>query len=179
MNKNVIGLDRKHFRARLDNLLHPSRHIEESQQLKGRAKNINEMLDAFETPGAHPFIWGARGIGKTSVGHTACQVHKNLVELVSAVACGKKTNFRSLLQDIVNDAAERNPSILKGIKFKGQIKIAGITLAGETADMLTVNESLGSNFKCNTRSPQGIGCCDGQTWQAPQQRGTWRDFRRA
>jgi len=39
--------------------------------------------------------------------------------------------------------------------------------------------SLGSNFKCNTRSPQGIGCCDGQTWQAPQQRGTWRDFRRA
>jgi hypothetical protein len=40
-------------------------------------------------------------------------------------------------------------------------------------------ETLGSNFKCNTRSPQGIGCCDGQTKQAPQQRGTWRDFRRA
>ena len=38
---------------------------------------------------------------------------------------------------------------------------------------------LGSSFKCNTRNPQGIGCCDGQTKQAPQQRGTWRDFRRA
>jgi hypothetical protein len=40
-------------------------------------------------------------------------------------------------------------------------------------------KSLGSSFKCNTRSPQGIGCCDGQTKQAPQQRGTWRDLRRA
>ena len=40
-------------------------------------------------------------------------------------------------------------------------------------------QGLGSSFKCNTHSPQGIGCCDGQTKQAPQQRGTWRDFRRA
>ena len=38
---------------------------------------------------------------------------------------------------------------------------------------------LGSSFKCNTHGPQGIGCCDGQTKQAPQQRGTWRDLRRA
>lgn len=145
MTKNVIGEDRKAFRARLDNLLHPSRHIEISQQLKGRAKNINEMMDAFETPGAHPFIWGARGIGKTSVGHTACQVHSDLVELVSVVACGKKTNFRSLLQDIVNDATERNPGVLKGVKLKGQIKIAGITLSGETPDMLAVSESITPN----------------------------------
>jgi hypothetical protein len=26
---------------------------------------------------------------------------------------------------------------------------------------------LGSSFKCNTHGPQGIGCCDGQTIQAP------------
>ena len=42
-----------------------------------------------------------------------------------------------------------------------------------------VRKGLVSNFKCNTRSPQGVGCCDGQTKQAPQQRGTWRDIRRA
>ena len=38
---------------------------------------------------------------------------------------------------------------------------------------------LGSSFKCNTHGPKGIGCCDGQTKQAPQQRGTWRDLCRA
>jgi hypothetical protein len=36
--------------------------------------------------------------------------------------------------------------------------------------------SLDSNIKCNTQRPWGIGCCDGQTVQAPQRRGTWRDF---
>ena len=40
-------------------------------------------------------------------------------------------------------------------------------------------EVLGSSFKCNTQSPLGIGCCDGHTKQAPQQRGTWRDISRA
>jgi hypothetical protein len=40
-------------------------------------------------------------------------------------------------------------------------------------------DCLGSSFKCNTQSPLGIGCCDGHTKQAPQQRGTWRDISRA
>ena len=39
--------------------------------------------------------------------------------------------------------------------------------------------SLGSSFKCNTQSPLGIGCCNGHTKQAPQQRGPWRDISRA
>jgi hypothetical protein len=42
-----------------------------------------------------------------------------------------------------------------------------------------VRETLGSSFKCNTRSPRGVGCCDGQTKQASQQRGARRDSRRA
>jgi len=43
----------------------------------------------------------------------------------------------------------------------------------------TIGMVLGSSFKCNTQSPLGIGCCDGHTKQAPQQRGTWRDISRA
>jgi hypothetical protein len=38
---------------------------------------------------------------------------------------------------------------------------------------------LDSSFKCNTSRPLGIGCCDGHTKQAPQQRGPWRDISRA
>jgi hypothetical protein len=32
----------------------------------------------------------------------------------------------------------------------------------------TICVFLGSSFKCNTSGPLGIGCCDGQTKQAPQ-----------
>ena len=41
------------------------------------------------------------------------------------------------------------------------------------------SDSLDSSFKCNTSRPLGIGCCDGHTKQAPQQRGPWRDISRA
>ncbi len=36
-------------------------------------------------------------------------------------------------------------------------------------DQEDVKASLGSSFKCNTRSLKGIGCCDGPRKQAPQQ----------
>ena len=110
---NRIGSDRRNFRGRLDNLLHPSMHIELADQLKGRSKTLGQMLDAFETPGAHPFIWGPRGIGKTSIGHTACIVHDDTVELRAAVACGRDTSFRSLLQDIFDAVSEKNPDSLR------------------------------------------------------------------
>ena len=45
--------------------------------------------------------------------------------------------------------------------------------------IIGTGETLGSSFKCNTQSPLGIGCCDGHTKQAPQQRGPWRDIGRA
>ena len=31
-----------------------------------------------------------------------------------------------------------------------------------------LRDPLDSSFKCNTHSPTGIGCCDGQTIQTPQ-----------
>ena len=40
------------------------------------------------------------------------------------------------------------------------------------------NSCLGSSCKCNTLALLGIGCRDGETKQAPQQRGPWRDFGR-
>lgn len=144
-NTNSIGGNRKEFRGRMDYLLHPSRHIELYEQLKGRKKPLDEMLDAFETSGAHPFVWGPRGIGKTSVGHTACYVWDDEVELCAAVACGKDTNFRSLLQDIVNDAAERQPKLLSGKKIQGQLSAFGLSIAGETNDMVQVSDAVSPN----------------------------------
>ena len=45
-------------------------------------------------------------------------------------------------------------------------------------DKIKTYRSFGSSSECNTQSPLGIGCCDGHTKQAPQQRGTWRDISR-
>lgn len=129
MNNN-IGSDRKNFRGRLDHHLHPAQHIETSRQLKGRKKALSEMQDAIETSGTHPFIWGSRGIGKTSVAHTACEIFSDEVELRAVVACGKETEFPELIADIVADSVRRQPKLLKNTTFKAKISAFGMSVEG-------------------------------------------------
>ena len=54
-----------------------------------------------------------------------------------------------------------------------------VTASQEFGTQYWLGHLLGSSFKCNTQSPLGIGCCNGHTKQAPQQRGPWRDISRA
>jgi hypothetical protein len=70
------------------------------------------------------------------------------------------------------DAATRNELVA----LVPELRAFAISLSRNPS---TADDLLGSSFKCNTQSPLGIGCCDGHTKQAPQQRGTWRDISRA
>ena len=46
-----------------------------------------------------------------------------------------------------------------------RVKTKGQSLSG---DSVSGRQTPDSNLKCNTRGKQGMGCCDGQTIQAPQ-----------
>ena len=53
----------------------------------------------------------------------------------------------------------------------GNLRLQAVFLSSAISDDLLdgpVDVFLGSSFKCNTSGPLGIGCCDGQTKQAPQ-----------
>lgn len=147
MANNFFDQERKEFRRRVDYFLHPSRHIELPNQLYGRRPAIQQMQDAFETSGSHPFIWGPRGIGKTSLGHTACEAFSEDVTLAAAVACGRDTSFRDLIDDILSDAVTRKPSFLKDRKLSASLNAFGITLSSEgqgiesTGNKISVNQA--------------------------------------
>ncbi len=67
------------------------------------------------------------------------------------------------------------PSVAARYQLFNRPCIHALDLAAGSVSFV-ITDPLGSSFKCNTQRPEGIGCCDGQTKQAPQQRGTWRDF---
>jgi hypothetical protein len=76
---------------------------------------------------------------------------------------------------------ERETARIESRHFPGATRLIGemgrLMNVVQALEAVALNrDPLGSSFKCNTQRPQGIGCCDGQTKQAPQQRGTWRDF---
>ncbi|WP_083906792.1 glycosyltransferase family 2 protein [Octadecabacter arcticus] len=72
---------------------------------------------------------------------------------------------------IDNGSTDLTLDIIRPWVESGQAKIISLTKPAR--------QRLDSSFKCNTQSPLGIGCCDGHTKQAPQQRGPWRDISRA
>jgi AAA domain-containing protein len=124
------SLDRKEFRGLLDAVLHPSENIFQPDQLKGREKPLRDMLDCFETPGAQAFIWGPRGVGKTSLGHTSCEKHGDTVDFAAAVACEKETTISQLLTDILRSVLKNNQVLLKDKSLAGSLSAFGIKLSG-------------------------------------------------
>ena len=89
------------------------------------------MLDCFETAGSHAFVWGPRGVGKTSLAHTACEEHSGLVKIAAAIACEKNTTFNSLLNDILRSIVHNNKVLLKDRKLGGQLSAYGINLSSQ------------------------------------------------
>ncbi|MCE2749973.1 MAG: ATP-binding protein [Rhodobacter sp.] len=136
---------REEFRGLLDYLLHPSKHIEIPDQLYGRSPALSEMRDSFETANVHPFIWGVRGIGKTSLPHTACAQHKRIVSLAAAISCTKDASFREIIDDIVADAFHRQPSFLRDKKLCGTVSLFGITVSAEINGIHSTRERLSVN----------------------------------
>ncbi|WP_415391676.1 ATP-binding protein [Paracoccus sp. SJTW-4] len=85
---------------RLNHFVHPSEEISHPEQLKGREGQLRQLRDCFETNGMNAFIWGLRGVGKTSLVHTALTAFTQNVRLAAAIGCEKDSTFDDLLNDV-------------------------------------------------------------------------------
>lgn len=101
-------LSEREFRDWLNQYLHPREHLTVPEQMKGRELQLRSMLDCFQTSGAQAFIWGPRGVGKTSLGHTSCYAHADYVELVGNVPCDENLTFTDFILQVVRQAHSKN-----------------------------------------------------------------------
>ena len=65
---------------------------------------------------------------------------------------------------VVDEAGQMSLANVLAVAHAAQTVI----LLGDPQQLEQPTQGLGSSFKCNTSGPLGIGCCDGQTKQAPQ-----------
>lgn len=147
-----------------------------------RAQFIRQRTEAVNALRAHLYEFGyIAPIGIQNVKQLALIVEADSSDLPALV----RFSCRELIEQI-SRLSERLGVLDKEIaRLSGQGEVArrlrtmpGVgpitALAIET--FAPVMESLGSRLKCDTDSPKGIGCCHGKTLQAPERRGTWRDF---
>ncbi len=123
--KRFSGSRRK-FIHHLQHFVHPSEEISIPDQLVGREKELLKLRDCFETTGSHAFVWGVRGVGKTSLVHTACEKYGETVRLAAAVGCEKNTSKEDLLVDIFRRVVNGGKISLAAKKVKAKLSLLNV-----------------------------------------------------
>ncbi|TDR94674.1 ATP-binding protein [Enterovirga rhinocerotis] len=91
--------------------------IQSPEHLKGRERSLSALVDALSSPGRHAFIFGHRGVGKTSLSQTAAFQLQNSHGSPILLGCDQSSTFDSLCSEAIKQALNISP-----LERKGQMK---------------------------------------------------------
>lgn len=99
---SIPGVTDEELKKVLKENLTPSDTIKTPERLFGRAKNLRVIDRALNSAGRQIFIYGDRGVGKTSLALTAAYVHASTESPPIHVMCSKTGTFAQVIQAIGN-----------------------------------------------------------------------------
>ena len=99
--------DREYFASVLHTNVSPTSPIESQEHLYGREKQVRQIEQALYAPGRSIFIYGDRGVGKTSLAQTVAYSHQSASNQPVLLACSPSATFSGLMSDVI--AALRGP----------------------------------------------------------------------
>lgn len=88
--------------------------INSPEYLRGRQRALSSLVDALGAPGRHAFIYGYRGVGKTSLAQTAAHLLQASVGVPILTSCDKESTFSVIAVDIIRQALQISPLERKG-----------------------------------------------------------------
>lgn len=93
--------------TKLGKVLSASRPIHSIEHLKGRDKELDTIKKSLYAPGRHVFIFGDRGVGKSSLGQTAAFQYQTADASPIFVSGSPNDTFNTIIANIVNQAIRR------------------------------------------------------------------------
>jgi Cdc6-like AAA superfamily ATPase len=102
----IPGHDETEFGEALKGYFTPAQPISKPEHLHGRDAKLKTIQRALTSPGKHVFIYGDRGIGKTSLAKTAFQIQCPNAPRIPIVACDNGASFAQLVGSICKQLAE-------------------------------------------------------------------------
>jgi len=105
---SIGSLSKEEFTAMLPHHLSPSSPIQSIELLMGRQKQMDAIEEALASPGRSIFIYGDRGVGKTSLAQTAAVQHQTSDRNPVIISCDASTTFFRIIQSIAQ-AIVANP----------------------------------------------------------------------
>jgi hypothetical protein len=136
----IQGYTEDEFGTKLGMLLSPSRPIHNVEYLKGRDKELDTIKKCLYAPGRHVFIYGDRGVGKSSLGQTAAIQYQAGGAAPIFASGSPDDTFNTIIGNIVSQVIgqrrvdstgkfERHSVELNGMRYSEGHETNGIDLA--------------------------------------------------
>src|SRR5215472_11106148 len=136
----IKGFEEAEFQRVLYSFLSPSRPVSDVHLLRGRTKKLQQIKQALASPGRHIFIYGDRGVGKTSLAQTVATVNQPGMPSLITLSCAAP--FYQVIRDLCarcrSLAALGDPAMIR--VDDGPRQMTGT----ETPRIHSVNEAVAS-----------------------------------
>jgi energy-coupling factor transporter ATP-binding protein EcfA2 len=117
----IANIDRNLFVLKLNETLSPSRPIDTIEKLHGRGDEYDDIEKALSMDGRHVFIYGDRGVGKSSLAATLAQQIQSSDREPVAVSGSPDETFSTMVRSIFVEATGR--SLLHGKESSREISV--------------------------------------------------------
>lgn len=146
----ITDLGRHEFGKTLSNFVYPSQPIHSIEHLFGREKELDRIEKALFAGGRHVFIYGDRGVGKSSLAATAANQYQSSDADYIDISCSPDTTLASLVANIAYQATKasrinkttRKSSIEGNIKFLKALISEEINTNDLSSEIKTTTDAL-------------------------------------
>jgi archaellum biogenesis ATPase FlaH len=125
----IPGVSDEVLRGVLAKNLTPSSSIKTPERLFGRQRNLTTIDRALNSPGRQIFIYGDRGVGKTSLALTAAYLHTHSGTAPIHVMCGTTSTFSQVMHAMGSSAIPIENRV-EGSATGGGLKLTAANIGG-------------------------------------------------
>jgi len=120
---SIEGYSKENFKIQMNEYLSASGPVRSIQHLLGREKEMALIDEALSADGRHLFIYGDRGVGKTSLAQAAASQYQSPDNSFIQVGCGPDTEFYRTIEDLADRvikkaSGKRNYNVTQALDVK-------------------------------------------------------------
>jgi Cdc6-like AAA superfamily ATPase len=110
---SISGFARDRFIATLQATLSPTTPIRSPEHLRGREKRLEDIRRALVQSGRSVFVYGDRGVGKTSLAQTAAFEHQSSTNSPVLIGCDAASTFGRVIQQVTSRLLGLDATLIK------------------------------------------------------------------
>lgn len=112
--------------------LSPSGPVQSIEHLYGRELQLREIDKALSSTGRQVFVYGDRGVGKTSLAQSAAYAHQSSDSDPILIGCNRSTVFHDIVETIARKVQKADPAIKETATKTRKLKGLGLEIGSDT-----------------------------------------------